>query len=62
MALPSFFKRKPPPAAAPAVSDPLADDAGPVQAARVRAPRRQIGAVGRKPKHATGIAGPGADL
>jgi DedD protein len=45
MALPSFFKRKPPPAAAPAVSDPLADDAGPVQAARVRARRRLIGAV-----------------
>jgi DedD protein len=45
MALPSFFKRKPSPSVAPPAPDPLADDAGPVQAARVRARRRLIGAV-----------------
>jgi DedD protein len=45
MALPSFFKRKDSQASAPPPSDPLVDEAGPVQAARARARRRLIGAV-----------------
>lgn len=45
MALPSFFKRKAPTPKAPVQPDPLADEAGPVQAARARARRRLIGAV-----------------
>jgi hypothetical protein len=44
MRLPSFFKRKDGPRPAPP-RPMLADDAGPVQAARVRARRRLIGAV-----------------
>lgn len=45
MALPSFFKRKDSKPAAPQPVDPLGDDSGPVQAARIRARRRLIGAV-----------------
>ena len=45
MALPSFFKHKSPPASMPPLADPPADEAGPVQLARVRARRRLIGAV-----------------
>lgn len=45
MALPSFFKRKDPRSGPPMGAEPGAEDAGPVQAARVRARRRLIGAV-----------------
>jgi DedD protein len=45
MALPSFFKRKASAAPTAPAADPLADEAGPVQAARAQARRRLIGAV-----------------
>jgi DedD protein len=45
MALPSFFKRKDSRPTSPKGAEPGGDDAGPVQAARMRARRRLIGAV-----------------
>ena len=45
MPLPSFLQRKDKKPASSPAGDPLADEAGPVQAARTRARRRLIGAV-----------------